>query len=456
MSSKNLKAFGLFLGALALVAPSGASAQPVGTEFRVNVTTTSSQYHSRVATISNVGYIVIWDSEATGTKVVMGQRLDTNGGPTGPEFVVHPDTAAQYTPAVGSDVAGNFTVVWERGKGIWAQRYDFSGSPLGSDFRVDASTTFVGRPAVAYGSSGEILVVWEESDEGDAEGIYARRFAASGSSLTGSFRVNTFTTSHQQFATVAGSSAGFVVAWSSTGQAGEDKTGVYAQRYSAAGAPVAGEFHVNASTTGYDDEQTIAMNRFDSSFVIVWRGGNDGSADAVVGQRYAASGAPVGGEFRINTSTTGSQAGPWVAWDSASTFVVAWSNAPGAGFSVLARQFAANGSPLGEFRLDSSVANTPSATGIASASSTGGRFLVLFDQGDGGGSGVFGRTGCLVGDANADGVVDVADVFYVINALFAGGPGAAGCVDVDGSGAIDIADVFYLINYLFASGPPPV
>jgi photosystem II stability/assembly factor-like uncharacterized protein len=60
------------------------------------------------------------------------------------------------------------------------------------------------------------------------------------------------------------------------------------------------------------------------------------------------------------------------------------------------------------------------------------------------------------GDANGDGTIDVADVFYLINALFASGPAPVGAADVNGDGVVDIADVFYLINDLFAGGPPPV
>jgi hypothetical protein len=60
-----------------------------------------------------------------------------------------------------------------------------------------------------------------------------------------------------------------------------------------------------------------------------------------------------------------------------------------------------------------------------------------------------------VGDVNGNGVVDVADVFYVINYLFAGGPIPLGRANVDGNASIDVADVFYLINYLFAGGPAP-
>ena len=63
----------------------------------------------------------------------------------------------------------------------------------------------------------------------------------------------------------------------------------------------------------------------------------------------------------------------------------------------------------------------------------------------------------LRGDANADGVVDIADVVYVLNYLFINGPAPipfeAGNVNCDG--LVDIADVVYLINYLFIDGPPP-
>jgi hypothetical protein len=60
------------------------------------------------------------------------------------------------------------------------------------------------------------------------------------------------------------------------------------------------------------------------------------------------------------------------------------------------------------------------------------------------------------GDVNADGHLDVGDVFFIINFLFASGPVPMEEGDMNGDGAFDVADVFYLINYLFASGPAPV
>ena len=60
------------------------------------------------------------------------------------------------------------------------------------------------------------------------------------------------------------------------------------------------------------------------------------------------------------------------------------------------------------------------------------------------------------GDANGDGSVGAADVFYLINFIFAGGPAPIGSGDVNGVGGVTTADIFYLINFLFAGGPAPV
>ncbi len=60
------------------------------------------------------------------------------------------------------------------------------------------------------------------------------------------------------------------------------------------------------------------------------------------------------------------------------------------------------------------------------------------------------------GDANGDGAVTVADIFYLINTLFTGGPSAVGPADVNGDGQVTVTDIFYLINYLFSNGPAPV
>jgi large repetitive protein len=62
----------------------------------------------------------------------------------------------------------------------------------------------------------------------------------------------------------------------------------------------------------------------------------------------------------------------------------------------------------------------------------------------------------LPGDCNVDGVVDVRDVFCLLNFLFAGSRAPFGPTDMNGDGLPNAADVFYLIAALFGGGPPPM
>jgi len=63
----------------------------------------------------------------------------------------------------------------------------------------------------------------------------------------------------------------------------------------------------------------------------------------------------------------------------------------------------------------------------------------------------------LLGDANKDGVINSADVAYLVNYLFVYGPAPQplDVGDVNCDGTINSADVAFLINYLFIGGPPP-
>ncbi|MCK4403613.1 MAG: dockerin type I repeat-containing protein [candidate division Zixibacteria bacterium] len=61
------------------------------------------------------------------------------------------------------------------------------------------------------------------------------------------------------------------------------------------------------------------------------------------------------------------------------------------------------------------------------------------------------------GDANADGVINLGDIVYLINYLYRAGlepcPVEAGDVNCDG--IVQLGDIVYLINYVFKDGPPP-
>ncbi len=65
------------------------------------------------------------------------------------------------------------------------------------------------------------------------------------------------------------------------------------------------------------------------------------------------------------------------------------------------------------------------------------------------------QVGPLCGDANNDGVVDVADLDLLARYLWLGGTDPGSQMDVNGDGTVNSEDVVYLSAYLFHGGPAP-
>lgn len=65
--------------------------------------------------------------------------------------------------------------------------------------------------------------------------------------------------------------------------------------------------------------------------------------------------------------------------------------------------------------------------------------------------------GCLRGDADGSGIVDLSDVVFMIAYIFQGinPPSPLAAADVDCSGRIDLSDAVYLVAYVFGNGSAP-
>jgi len=371
----------------------------VGPEFRVNTYTTLGQTLPAVAAGSAGNFVVVWERHdgypLTPLRVV-GQRFDSSATPLGPEFLISDSnlSAEKKLPSVAADSAGNFVVVWLieflSGTFIGGQRYASSGTPLG-EF---GTTTFMGPtlPVVAADSSGNFVVVWTEPYYRSTRNIFGQRFDSSGAHLGSKFLVNTFTPGNQTAPAVAVDSTGnFVVVWSGDGSG--DSYGVFAQRYASSGMPLGGEFRVNAYTSS---EQRYPSAVADSSgnFVVVWESQfQDGSFSGIYAQRYASSGAPLGPEFRVNVFTSGIQRHPSVATDAAGNFVVVW-DGPGLDdfAGIFGQRYAVSGEPLGpEFRANTYTTNVQAYPAVAASAL--GNFVVVWESNlqDGSNDGVFGQ-----------------------------------------------------------------
>jgi hypothetical protein len=235
-------------------------------------------------------------------------------------------------PSITSDSAGNFVAVWTSSSqdgssnGIFGQRYDASGAPLGPEFRVNTYTPLSqSHPDIAADASGNFVVVWQsDSQDGSIWGVFGQRYASSGVPLGADFRVNTFTTGEQAYPSVAADpTGGFVVAWRSYNQDGSG-AGVFAQRFASSGSPLGPEFRVNMTTFGPQGFPSTASDGA-GNFIVVWQGGtsiggptrrHSGSATPLPALRSGLSSESTTPHPVINSCRTWPRTPPGTSWSS--------------------------------------------------------------------------------------------------------------------------------------------
>ncbi|MCC7510602.1 MAG: tandem-95 repeat protein [Planctomycetes bacterium] len=220
------------------------SGAAVGSEFLVNTFTTNSQLYPSVAMDADGDFVVVWHSfgQDGSDYGIYAQRYDNGGATVGSEFRVNTFTpSTQVFPSLAMDADGDFVIAWmsdgQDGSsfGIYAQRYNNSGAAVGTEFRVNTFTTNDQlHPSVAMDADGDFMVAWQSfGQDGNGNGIYAQRFHNSGAAVGSEFLVNSYTNNQQSYPSVAVDADGdFVVVWTSNGQDGSGE-GIYAQRYGA-------------------------------------------------------------------------------------------------------------------------------------------------------------------------------------------------------------------------------
>ena len=349
-------------------------------EFKVNTYTTGSQQRSKVAMDADGDFAVVWiSSQEDGSAFdVYGQRYNAAGVAQGSEFRVNTYTTGnQVLPSVAMDADGDFVVAWQsrdqEGGGVYSvygQRYNAAGVAQGSEFRVNAYTTgFQSGPSVAMDADGDFMVTWNSyNQDGSSNGIYGQRYNAAGVAQGSEFRVNTYTTNNQTQPSVAMDADGdFVVTWNSSGQDGSD-TGIYGQRYNAAGVAQGSEFRVNTYTNGDQLNPSVGMDA-DGDFVVTWQSRDqDGNGNGIYGQRYNASGVAQDSEFRVNTHTTSFQVSASVAMDADGDFVAAWQSysQDGSLYGIYGQRYNTSGVAQGsEFRVNTYTTGNQERSAVA-------------------------------------------------------------------------------------------
>ncbi len=301
---------------------------PTGSEFQVNTYTTNNQWRVAVAASGRGDFLVAWSSSIQdgSSDGIFAQRYDSSGATVGGEFQVNTTTVgSQSYPDVAMDGDGNFIVVWSTGD-IVGQRFSSSGAMVGGEFTLNSYTTSTQmQPDIAMTQGGDFVVAWNSyTQDGNSWGVFGQRFDASANPVGGEFQANTVTAGLQIYPNVAMAESGeFVVVWN-TGFSEVD-----GQRFTSSGTAAGSEFSVN-TTTASSQRNAEAIYDLDGEFVVAWRSyDQDGDGDGIFGQRFENDGTFDGGEFQINTYTTGSQSVPHIDRSGNGNMVVVWGSLNG-------------------------------------------------------------------------------------------------------------------------------
>jgi hypothetical protein len=214
----------------------------------------------------------------------------------------------------------------------------------------------------------------------------------------GPIAVNTQTAGDQWRASTIGlADGGFLVVWQTNSTTADGSLGaIKGQRYGATGNPVGGEFLVNTATVG-NQLNVSAATLQSGGYVLTWEttdAAQDGSGTAVKAQLFDAGGARVGPEFLVNSLTYLDQQAPSVAALASGGFVIAWHTTDtaqdGAGWAVKAQRFDAAGAKVGsEFLVNTVVFGSQNNIDIAGLSNGG--FVVTWQTGSGATANIYAR-----------------------------------------------------------------
>ncbi|MNS72837.1 hypothetical protein D3C72_1062570 [compost metagenome] len=277
-----------------------------------------------------VGFTGIYGQKVTRTRVegtsdLSGSNLPLGGGLLG----------ACRNPAVAAGKSGTmpFVVAWKDGLtgAIDLQPLNAAGSPLGALSRYPDWDT-IDSPALAQDpASGSFLLAYTEQDT-SSQAVVGRFVASNVSNVGTRYAMGTSSASKSGVAVAASPQAStFLVAWREGSGSGAT---IRACLLKDGGTPAAGPItsvSVGAVSPG---APAVAFNRTTGEFLITWIA-QQGGPFRVHAQRLSATGAPIGGNFALSFSGT-FDTRPAVAYNPVSNQAFAVWQAAGANTADLA------------------------------------------------------------------------------------------------------------------------
>lgn len=288
----------------------------MGIDQMVNSSSRIYQGKPAVAVLGNGNVVVVWETFNSVTmRDISGQLFSASGVKIGGEFQVNQFTPYnQRSASVAALTNGGFVVTWVSeqqtklagaGSGdlspsqfqlpsvdVYARLFDMTGAAASGEFPVNASSNVCANPVVAAAADGSVMFAWSEKDGqviNNGWDIYSRPFTfpSSISQIPGvEQRVNTQLYGDQFAPQMAAQGANYLIVWTSLGQDGS-AAGLFGQILGEDGSRSGGEFRVNTTTLGAQQQPNVAADN-NGRFLATWTGPTFGpSKNDLFGQVYA-------------------------------------------------------------------------------------------------------------------------------------------------------------------------
>jgi hypothetical protein len=272
-----------------------------------------------------------------------------NTGPQGSETAVNTNTAesvsteTQGSPgavanAMAADANGDYVVAWQSPQsngtiGISARVFNADGTPKTGEIALGTGIGGTGVPSVAMAGNGQFVVAWQNGSS-ISMAIYQ---------LNGTLISNSNTISSSWLQGVAADSVGNFAVLYGGKKDHYTASEPMVQRYTKTGA-VNGNAITVASPRLINYDSAIAMDG-NGNFTVSWTDANNGSG--VYFQRYTAAGKTSGSTVTVAQSSSQTQLLRSLAMNSAGQFVVTWSPLSSSSMPTYAQVYTASGSPSG-------------------------------------------------------------------------------------------------------------
>ena len=287
-------------------------------DFLVNTTnTTNDQRNPDVAITPDGTIAIVWQSNHLNPQrwisyikfydidgVNIGVRSTLDNSTLNHQYPVVAASDDQFAVAFMTNLAGDNIY------GIQGKYYDNTGAAIGTEFVVDSTAEHLSYPTVAVDSSGNAIYAWQHYDVsgGNVTNIRAINMDNLGTPTSSVYSLTTGSSNNKTYPSLARASTGEFIAVYSKFNADGDHYGIYGRKFSATGGVVGGEFRINESTNGSQDHPQINCTRDGAFYSVTWTDeSNDGELQGVYARVFDYSLGYLNSEQLINTTTDNRQ-----------------------------------------------------------------------------------------------------------------------------------------------------